>query len=891
MPPIFVLPLDSHELTLQLGGGKASALSRLLRAGFRVPKGFVVTTEAYRHFVSGNRLDLVIDAIWARIDPTNLATLEAASRQIRSLFGQTRLPPELANPIRSIYNERVTVEETVAVRASAYVDTLADRSFAGLHETYLSVIGEQAILDSVVRCWSSLWSTRAIAYRMQHGIAPAQVSMGVIVQLMIPARMSGGLFTVNPISGDPTQMIINSVLGLSTMLTDGQGTPDTFVVDSETGEIIDSKIAHKALMITLESGQLREAYVDSAERGKPSLSELHVSAVVALGRQLAKAFGGPQDVQWAILNSRLYILQVRPITGNTGYLAMRAPGNDAWLPQTEQASQPYDLWTLSETGERWPEPVTPFTWSIWAPILQRNTQSTFADLKADLTRDVEWIKRLYGRIYTNEGALAHILYQGYGVPATILADGVGGLPEVAKRYHDWRWVTLIQRSPLILRQMRNWDEQIKRFEHDFEQIERWVAAFMDRDLHAESDQSLWDQAQGIWLQRLETYTGFHTSATSSAMYEYGEMEKQLEHWGEPALIQPLVTGLSGIIQTEILADLWSLTHLIKRQKLDSFFLSSPPSTVLRELPNQAEASQVLAQLQRFLQRHGHRSAVDAEWLYPRWVEEPANVIEQIVNYLRSGSGFNPHEAEQHQQQERFDATQRLESRLNPLQRISFRRSLSQLHRLVRVRDNGQHYLSMLLLPPRRIYATLAARWAARGWLAQADDFYFLVVPEIEALLKEGEPAVSRLDLPHVITERRSAWRYWHERPDPPAAISAEGKPLSLIGTITEGQLLDGVAASGGWVTGRARVVLSLKAAAGLEAGDILVTRALDPSWTPLFSIISGIVLETGGQLSQSAIVAREYGLPAVIGVYGATRRVPEGQQITVDGVAGKVYWK
>lgn len=888
----FVLPLDNNALTPELAGDKAATLSQLLRAGFRVPKGFVVTTEAYTHFVNSHRLNRVIDAVWDRIDPDNMATFEAASKQIRSLFGQAKVPPEISNPIRHTYNDRISMEESAVVRSSAFVDGFSDKSFAGLHEAHLNVIGEQAIVNSVVRCWSSLWSARAIAYRVQHGIPPAQVRMGVIVQLMLPARMSGGLFTVNPITGDTTQMIINSVWGLSTMLMDGQGTPDTFIVDSASGEIIEQKIANKSIMITLEGGQVREAFVESAERVKPSLSELHVSALVALGRQLAKAFNGPQDVEWAILNSRLYILQSRPITANTGFLAMVAPGDDAWPPTVQKEPQSYDLWTLADAGERWPEPVTPLTWSTWAPILQRNMEATFANLKSDYLHSIQWAKRVYGRIYFNEGALAYVLHEGYGVPATILSDSVGSLPDIAKRFDNWRWITLIQRSPLILRQVHTWDEQIKRLERDFAQIDQWVDEFMASALDSQDDRALWAQARSLWRERLETYSAYHTSASSSAMHAYGDMEEQLERWtGDRSLMQALVTGLTGVIQTEILADFWSLVYLIKRQGLAQTVLESPPQQIMEQLVRLPDANAILDALHKFLQRHGHRSNIESEWFYPRWIEDPSYVIEQIQQYLRSDSDFNPHEAEQRQQQERFEATQQLEARLNPLQKISFHRSLGQLHRLVRIRDNGQHYLSKLLLPQRRIFVTLAQRWVTRGWLTALDDFFFLTIPDIDAIVAEGESAVQRLDLAQLIAARRNAWHYWLERPDSPTGVSADGKPIALLGGISEGQLLDGVAASGGRATGPARIVLSLKDAHKLEAGDILVTRAIDPSWTPLFSLVKGIVLETGGQLSQSAIVAREYGLPAVISVFGATRLIADGLRITVDGVAGKVYWK
>lgn len=887
----FVLPLESSELTVANAGGKAATLSRLLRAGFRVPKGFVVVTDAYDQFVTVNRLAPILSAIWDRIDPSDLKTFDAASTQIRALFREGTMPTEIASPIRALYNERVPLDRTVAVRSSATAEDRADASFAGQQDSYLNIIGEEALLDAVVRCWSSLWTARAIAYRMQRKIRPEEVGMAVIVQLMVPAAISGVLFTVNPLNGDPDQMVINATWGLGSILVSGEITPDTFIADRASGDLIDSKLADKRMMVTFVDGHMEEVEVEAGQRIKPSLTPLHVSALVALGRQLEKTLGAPQDIEWSITHGRVHLLQSRPIT-TRGVLSYRPSGDDAWPPLGHAAPRAYDLWTQSDLGERWPQPITPFTWSTWQPITEASMARSFKGLNAPFLREIEWMKRAYGRAYLNEGALAYVLHYGYGMPASSFSEGLGSAPELVKAYEHWRWGTLLRRAPLILRQVRTWEKQIVQFERDFPKIEQWVDQFMERDLSALSDADLWSEAQGIWQERFDTYIDYHSAVTSTSMNAYSQMEGLLRRWtGDGALIHSLVVGLNGVIQAEIVPALWEIARAVQDRGLTPLLLTHPPQEALRQLLDRKDAEPILALLARFLQRHGHRALIEAEWMHPRWIEDPAQVIEQVASYLRAGPATDGSPADQGQA-DRLKATQTVKRRLNFLQRIYFQWGVRRLHRLVRMRDNGQHYLVKLALPQRRLYATLAQRWADRGWLDHADDFFFLVTAEIEAALAVGNDARSRPDLKSMAQARRTAWDYWMSRPDFPPVLGADGKPRPAPEPgVDESQILTGIAASAGRVEGIARVILAPKDAIKLQRGEILVTRSTDPGWTPVFSLIGGVVMEIGGQLSHGAIVAREYGLPAVINVSGATHKIKDGQRIILDGAAGRIYLK
>jgi pyruvate,water dikinase len=314
--------------------------------------------------------------------------------------------------------------------------------------------------------------------------------------------------------------------------------------------------------------------------------------------------------------------------------------------------------------------------------------------------------------------------------------------------------------------------------------------------------------------------------------------------------------------------------------------SLPPEAAYAALRGNPAARPFLDKLDAFLQRHGHRCMSEAEFLHPRWIEDPAQVLAALQPYL-DGPDDGADALDKGAVGRRAAAEEQVRALPAP-KRAYFEWALRRLHRFARVRDNGQHYLVKLMLPVRRIFAVLGERWARRGWLAVPANFFFLVLPEIEQVIDAGNPGGRNLAA--IAARRRLARDYWLRHPAPDV-LDAQGKPVTLAARAedtAEGEVLIGLAASAGRATGRARVVLSPAEAGALERGDILVTRSTDPGWTPVFSHIGGVVLEVGGLLSHGAIVAREYGLPAVVNLPGVTGRIPDGATLTVDGSAGRV---
>ncbi len=898
MPPdttttTWILPLNAPDLSLANAGGKAVNLSALIRAGLSTPGGLVITTDAYDAFLASHHLDAAIADALASIDPAQPDSFAAASQAIRQRFAESALPPDLRTSILDAYARRFPGQEPVAVRSSATAEDLPDASFAGQQDTYLNVVGADALLDAVVRCWGSLWTDRAMAYRQRQHIPPEQVHLAVVVQPMIPADVAGVLFTVHPVTGNPDQMLINATWGLGEALVSGQVNPDAYVVDKVSGRVLSVALGGKERQTVTRNQSVTDAPMPEDRRQARTLTDAQAARLAELGRQVEALFGAPQDVEWAIAGERVHLLQARPVT--TASAGPHVPGDDAWPPLVEKPPRPYDLWSQADLGERWPDPVTPLTWSTWKPITEESMGESFAGLKDPWIDEIEWTRRAYGRAYLNEGAMAYVLHRGYGMPATSFAEGMGSAPELVERYSGWKWGTALRRGPLMLGMMREWGRLIDKFEHDFPQIDLWVNEFMGRDLTSLPDQALWDEATDRWYPRLLEYLNSHAASTSQSMNAYTQMEGMLRRWlDDPAAIQGLVTGIDGVIQAEIAPSLWELAQAVRRQGLEGILLENDPETALELLADHPDAGPVLARLANFLERHGHRCAVEAEWLHPRWWERPALVMEQVASYLRAGDDFDPAQVLETQRAAQAEAVRTVTARLNVLQRPFFRRSLRRLLHLVRMRDNGQHYLVKLILPIRHIYAELAWRWADRGWLDEADDFFFLATEELREVLAHTtgvDETQTRppLDLAVIARARREAWRHWMEQPTFPPLLDAAGDPVFLPTDSEDGGAIQGIGASRGQVTGRARVILSPSEASRIQPGDILVTRSTDPGWTPVFALIKGVVLEMGGQLSHGAIVAREYGLPAVVNAPGVTQRIPDGATITVDGATGQVW--
>ncbi len=376
----------------------------------------------------------------------------------------------------------------------------------------------------------------------------------------------------------------------------------------------------------------------------------------------------------------------------------------------------------------------------------------------------------------------------------------------------------------------------------FAQIDDWVDALQQTDLSQLDDHALWDMVP-LWIERGKALRPILV-ATGLAGIAFYFLERKVSKWtGKPGQATVLVQALSGVYTAEVGVKLWQMAQQLHEAGLVEVVHEYPAEQVLEALRERTEVQPFLAEFEAFLLRHGYRCPNDAELRNPRWAEQPAQVVEMLKRYLRLDEHANPLAIEQRRTLEREEATKRLNAQLNPLRRPLFHWLLKQAQANTRLRDNNRSYVAKFLFPMRLLLAEYGRRWAARAWLANPDDLFFLTLYDISDIAGTATSLVHGSDLLTKTTARRTAFDYWHTI-DAPAALGPGGIPLP--DPQPTGTYMQGLPASSGRIRGMARLVESISEAATLAPGEILVTRGTDPGWTPVFPLTSGLVLETGG---------------------------------------------
>ncbi|MBK8989689.1 MAG: hypothetical protein IPM39_27135 [Chloroflexi bacterium] len=855
---VVTLPVADSLSSVTLIGGKAVNLNHLLTAGFAVPPSIVVTTEAYWAFVTANKLDVFFQA---------RTGTPVSDETVWQHFLAASLPGALSDSILNAYHN--LGNKLVAVRSSATAEDWEAASFAGQHDSFLNVQGETAVLEAVKKCWASLWMERAVVYRNQRGIDQHQVSMAVIIQPMIAATCSGVLFTQDPLTLTQKTVVVEAVPGLGQDLVSGRATPDRYVVNRHNKEIEKT----------------------TTQREPPVLTNAQVQQLVVIGLAVAELFGAAQDIEWAVENNSFFLLQSRAITTKAPSIPLtplppheiNVPGDDSWLPE-EAISHPFDLWTRANFGEVLPNPVTPLTLSSLQMI------GNAAEVQLASGKKVQMARRIYGRIYANEGGMRQFVAD-IGLPTSFIDATWGSrrpdLPPKAG-FRPWRLLTkgpqLIWQGLKSQRQPSSSKPLLPRDEAElYRQIDVWTDEFQQRDLSGMSEEEVWSTIRTVWEPRRAEVYQRHVTVSTGAFLSFAPLEWMTKKWGHDArLAQTLITGLDGVYAAEMGPALQRLAQALHDANLVHVVRENPPQAAWDKLQTLPEATGVRALLKQFLHDHGHRCPAEPEILLPRWVEAPEQVIALVAGYV---GDIGQRDKQEHSSAQ--VAQQNMEKQLGLIRRVLFRRVLQQAQNQVRRRDNSRHFMAKLELSRRQLFMELGRRWHERGILSVAEDIFFLTHDEIDIAVR-GSTTATAESLLERTAERRKAYEFWCSYPIP-EALDAESRPLPNLALSAE-QGLQGIPASGGMATGPVRIVHQPNEAARLQRGDILVTLATDPGWTPVFPLVAGLVLVYGGQLSHGAIVAREYGVPAVVNVPEAMTRLHEGMIVTVDGSNGRVLF-
>jgi phosphohistidine swiveling domain-containing protein len=859
MTKVYIKQFSDSSATLDSVGGKGASLVKLASRGLPVPDGFNVATPAYLQFISANNLMSVINDELAVVDLNQPSTLEEASRKIREKFYVGQIPPLVANAILESYAALPGSNPAVAVRSSATAEDLPEASFAGQQESYLNVSGPNDLLDAVKKCWASLWTGRAIGYRSRREISPDQVALAVVVQLLVPAEAAGILFTANPLNGRRDQAVINASWGLGEAVVSGAVTPDTITIDKLNRQILGREIADKQVMTVRINGGTREVPVAENMRRVPVLGDQAALELTDLGIEIERLYGMPMDIEWALLDGEFAIVQARPVTALPEVVVEWAPPN------------PKGTYMRTSVTDLMPEPLSPLFKTLWIPT------------------QIEQMQPL-GKLMTSSEP---VLVEDYLTTINNYAYVNAAMPMKSM----WWYLTgLLPAYPRLLRKLVPlWREELH------PQYQAFVASKRDLAPAQMTTSELWREVQALVEAAAYYVCGlmFATmgaSAGSEGLLSgaYNRLAKQN---GDPDA-SALLMGWDNIpVRAE--KSLYDIAMWVAQDEdLAEYMLNTPSENLAAQLESPDSAPPQLfpefaSRFQEHLEQFGH-IIFQLDFAEPLPLDHPEIMLQNIKMYLR-GEGRNPHERQEASMQKRIQTTETMLKRLKGIKLWAFRIALNWGQSMAEVREDALAEIGLAYPKLRKLLYELGNRLVEEGAIQQPDDIFWLEKQEIDLCVADLERNQSIKNLSRQV-DRRRAFHKQVENITPPPMMPMKERVMGIKSEAfiahtedaQEGNVLKGVATSTGKVTAPARVLHGPEDFDLMQPGDILVAGTTTPAWTPLFAMASAVVTDIGGPLSHGSIVAREYGIPAVMGTGIATKRILNGEMITVDGSAGTV---
>jgi rifampicin phosphotransferase len=882
---VFTMPLDAARLKdLPRVGGKAAHLGELLAVGLPVPSGFIVTTEACQRFIESDPRIADWLRTLERCGPRDPAALRAAAEAVRHQLEAIPMPGDVADAITSALT--LPPNGARAVRSSATVEDLPEASFAGQHDSFLNVRGGEPILAAVKHCWLSLFSERAISYRLRKGVAPGRAQMAVIVQQLLAADAAGVMFTADPAGRDAHTILIEAAFGLGEAVVQGKVAPDRVAVSRASQRVIRRDIGLKQIQVVPSESGVSEQPLP-AEKGRALVLDDDTAARLArLGLEAERFLGRPLDIEWGLREGRLWLLQARPVT------------TVAPAPATFEDRQ---VWTNANTGEVMPDVVTPLTLSLLlslvATLFNRLLWSGGMRVKIE-----QLCGLIAGRLYFNFNTIYALSCRIPGTKYQAVEEMFGGqqdtllalkqihftpadLPRIDLNY----WRAAVGLPALALRFLcystRHGDTAMasaRRADEDLDRAE--PGRLSDEELRT-TIQAASTPALLRDVKALETFS-FGLSYTTLL---FAACDRWFGSEGR-SLANRLLAGVGEMDTAVIGHDLWLLAEqaakeppiqaALRRERTFTAFVS--------RLDGSAASQAFLAQWNTFMRRHGHHTRGELEMFNPRWSECPDLVLDMVRGYVEAINAGHPSPVARQDAlaAERITLTDKCLRRLrNPLKRALFRVVVHRAQKGGRFRENLKSEAIRQFAVLRRLLLELGRRLANRGRLADPNDIFFLEIKEMQS---------ASLWDPHTdLRPRVAARRALYERDlklTPPTVIVGRFDPDRFVPAAIDRATKEfrGLGASAGKAKGRARVILRSDTDERVQPGEILVAPFTDPGWTPYFLSAAGIVMDLGGMLSHGSIVAREYGIPAVVNVGPATQIIRTGQWLEVDADQGVV---
>ncbi|MDX3799312.1 rifamycin-inactivating phosphotransferase [Streptomyces sp. AK04-3B] len=853
---------DIDETHIATVGGKGANLGGLSRIeGIRVPAGFCVTTDAFRRIMAqAPSLDGQLDRL-SRLEPEDGEAIRTLSAQIRRTIEGIVVPDELANAIVGALAE-LGEHTACAVRSSATAEDLPTASFAGQQDTYLNVVGAAAVLRHVSRCWASLFTERAVVYRRRNGIDHRAVHMAVVVQQMVFPQASGILFTADPVTGNRKVATVDAGFGLGEALVSGLVNPDVFRV--RDGEVVARTIAakHRALH-ALATGGTREVAIEPQQQEQPALTDAQAVRLVGIGRRIEAHFGRPQDIEWCLVDGDFRIVQSRPIT-------TLFP-----IPVRETGDRENHVYVSVGHGQMMTDAMKPLGLSMWrltamVPMLEAGGR-LFVDVTPRLAAPASRAGLLdvigRGDPLTRD-ALETVLERDGFVPT--LPDAATGGPPVGGEFDP------TETDPSVVAEL-------------IARSQASVAA-LEREIRTKSGPALFDFLTEAFEEHKRVLSDpLNIRAIMVAMEGTWWLNDRLQEWlGEKNAADTLTLSAPDNVTSEMGLALLDVADVIRAHPdVVAFLRNVRDDGFLDELAEVAGGAEARDAIEAYLDRYGMRCVGEIDITRPRWRERPSTLVPVILDNVRN---IEPGAAERRFEEGRQKARKKAAEVLSRLRALpdgdrkadETQRMIDQVRAFIGYREYPKYGIINRYFLYKQALSREAERLVRAGVLSAAEDVFYLTFQEFHDVARSN-----RVD-GRLIRQRKDAFRSYQAL-TPPRVLTSDGE--AVTGAYRRDDVpagaLAGLPVSDGIVEGRARVILDM-AQADLETGDILVTTYTDPSWSPLFVGITGLVTEVGGLMTHGAVIAREYGLPAVVGVEQATRLIRDGQLIRVHATDGYV---
>ena len=886
---------DIRAADLALVGGKGANLGEIAHAGFPVPPGFCLTTAAFAKFIAAAPDAEEFYALLDTVHTDDLENVREIGARVRQALLKIPIPNEITEAVRQAWRE-LGPEAAYAVRSSATAEDLPDASFAGQQDTYLNIIGETELLNAIRSCWVSLFTDRAILYRVQNKFNHRDVQLSVVIQKMIMAEKSGTLFTADPLTGHRHTLTIDASFGLGEALVSGIVSPDAYQVDKRAGTIISRQIAEKEIAIYPEKGGgTRQVALNPEQREQAALTDDQILALAEIGSQIEAHYGTPQDIEWAIASrspitplpkgdgnsltsskgseGRIFILQARPITSLYPIDGLKSPDDSLHIyfsmghqQNMTDAMAPLSISTMQNIiplGRKEKGGST---------VLVENAGRMFIDLTPILRQPI-----------LSKGMLNGIsMLDALGPQALRIAMQ---RPEFQRPHNLSISFSTVKIASGFIRQVMYamWKQDYAGF---LPQVNQWISAYIEETnaklIQAsggkEQAQIMVDALQSAYLLLLNWAAPLIAGIASTRILPHLGRK-----WLVPEELDALTLGLPGNAVTEMNLALGDLAEIARRSpELVELFdrLESDSQLWLEKAAKLENSAAFIEALDIFLADYGARGLSEIDMMAPKWYEEPISLLRAIAGYLQKEEGS--HRAQEQKLIEaRQNATKKLLAVSKGLKnRLAKRLIYVTAHGSI-LREHHKFAVIQVLRVAKEMLKKMAIELVETNKLAHPDDIWFLNWYELIQIWDAEPEKYAKL-----ASERRAAFpRY--QKMSPPLVITSDGETPVVKYKVTDAPdgALVGNPVSMGMYAGTVRVIHDPQTES-LSPGEILVATFTDPGWTPLFINAGALIMEVGGAMTHGSVVAREYGIPAIVGVHNAMTKLQTGQRVRVDGNRG-----